>query len=98
MTPDDPSTGGDDQDALAAEWAAALAESGAGVHVSDGRQVPVSFRSAVLGGLTCRPDGAPDEDLADACLTLPNSTSDGVRPDGDFHPRDRKGVARRGGR
>ena len=30
MTPDDPSTGGDDQDALAAEWAAALAESGAG--------------------------------------------------------------------
>lgn len=30
MTPDDPSTGGDDQDALAAEWAAALAEAGGG--------------------------------------------------------------------
>jgi flagellar motor switch protein FliN/FliY len=30
MTPDEPSTGDDDQDALAAEWAAALAESGAG--------------------------------------------------------------------
>jgi flagellar motor switch protein FliN/FliY len=29
MTPDEPSTGSDDQDALAAEWAAALAESGA---------------------------------------------------------------------
>jgi len=30
MTPDDPSTGDDDQDALAAEWAAALAEAGGG--------------------------------------------------------------------
>jgi flagellar motor switch protein FliN/FliY len=30
MTPDEPTSGGDDQDALAAEWAAALAESGAG--------------------------------------------------------------------
>ncbi len=30
MTPDEPNTGDDDQDALAAEWAAALAESGAG--------------------------------------------------------------------
>jgi flagellar motor switch protein FliN/FliY len=70
MAPDEP-TGADDQDALAAEWAAALAESGSAAQPSDDM-----FDSPGAGTTTVQEQVAPASFNAFAPTSLPSTTND----------------------